>query len=149
MPNRAGYNPLGQPPYVALIIEDDFVAKSVLTLYLVSLGFKIMDTSTLSGAYELLGSVIPDVIFLDRILFNRDGMELLRKRQDDAHLQKIRTIVTTGEKGLQSITDTLNLGADDYIIKPIDKDILTQALMKLGFQLTENLLTKPKINHKV
>jgi len=142
MPNRAGYNPLTQKPYLALIIEDDIIAKNVLLMQLVSIGFKVLEVSTLSGAYDLLKSITPDVIFLDRLLFNQSGMDLLKHRLEDAHLQKIRTIVTTGEKGLSEITEALKLGADDYLIKPVDMKLLKDALAKLGFQVGENLIGK-------
>ena len=142
MPNRAGYNPLTQKPYLALIIEDDIIAKNVLLMQLVSFGFKVVEVSTLSGAYDLLKSITPDVIFLDRLLFDQSGMDLLKHRLEDAHLKKIRTIMTTGEKSMDSITEALKLGADDYLIKPIDMKLLKDALIKLGFQMGENLIGK-------
>lgn len=143
MPETSQMYPIGEKPYLAMVIEDDIISKNAIVMQLIAIGFRVVEVSTLSGAYDLLKDTTPDVIFLDRELFSHSGTELLKKRQNDDHLAKIRIIMTTGEKSMTAITESLKLGADDYLIKPLDLKLLTHSLTKLGFQLKESLLFKP------
>lgn len=131
--------------YLALVIEDDITSKNVIILQLISLGIKVVEASTLVGGYELLRSIVPDVIFLDRELYATSGLELLRKRQNDVELKKIRVIVTTGSKDENAVVEALKLGADDYLMKPLSPVLLKNSLERLGFKLSESLLKPPKL----
>lgn len=126
-----------QKPYLAMVVEDDIPSKTVLIMQLMQLGMKLIEASTLPGAISILKLQIPDIIFLDKILYTESGLDLLKIRQTDENLKKIRIIVTTGDKSSDSIVEAVTLGADGYLMKPIYLDRLTQELKRLGFKMNE------------
>jgi len=107
----------------ALIVEDDRA-----TIEAVSLVFKlrwsemeVVSTTTGNEASHLVETELPDVVILDLILPDIDGIEVLRKIR---RFSSVPVVVLTARLESISMVEGLELGADDYITKPFDPVVL-------------------------
>jgi CheY-like chemotaxis protein/DNA-binding XRE family transcriptional regulator len=76
----------------------------------------------------------PQVILLDLGLPKMDGLEVLRRIKADAHTQSIPVAVLTASKHDRDIVTAKRLGADAYIVKPVDFHSLSQIAPQLSLQ---------------
>jgi len=104
-----------------LVVDDDALLRRSLSLQLEQAGYR---TSTAASAEDALAMVQrdpPDLILLDVGLPGMDGLEALRHLQKDSDVPVI--FVTARRRELDTILG-LELGADDYITKPFNPDVL-------------------------
>jgi CheY-like chemotaxis protein len=87
-------------------------------------------------ALDWLNDNIPDVILLDIMMPIMDGIEVLEKIQASERLKEIPVIMVSAKTEMDSIKATLNLGAQDYVKKPIDFTEL-QTKVLIAFQINE------------
>lgn len=109
-------------PKHILVVDDDTLLRRSLSLQLEQNGFRASTAETAEDALFLARRDPPDLILLDVGLPGMDGLEALR------HLQKEKEsipviFVTARRRELDTILG-LELGADDYITKPFNPDVL-------------------------
>jgi DNA-binding response OmpR family regulator len=104
-----------------LIVDDDKLLRRSLSLQLEQAGFQTNTAATAEDALAILEREPPDLILLDIGLPGMDGLEALRLIQQTADVPII--FVTARRRELDSILG-LELGADDYITKPFNPDLL-------------------------
>jgi class 3 adenylate cyclase len=75
-------------------------------------------------ALELLRQQPFDLILLDVLMPELDGYEVLAKLQDDPHLRDIPVIVTSALDEIDSVVRCLEMGAEDYLTKPVNPVLL-------------------------
>jgi DNA-binding response OmpR family regulator len=100
------------------LIEDDSDLHELLRHTLETQGYSFVGLHTGEGAVEFLRRNRPDVVVLDIMLPGQDGIEICRRLRADPELRSIHVIFLTA---LTSETDRilgLEMGADDYIVKP-------------------------------
>ncbi|HIW33612.1 MAG TPA: response regulator transcription factor [Candidatus Paenibacillus intestinavium] len=101
-----------------LIVEDDDHIRRFVAINLDRSGFKVIEAARGSEAIESLASNRPDVVVLDLMLPDMDGFEICKKLRDiDPDIVII--ILTARGQHLDKIRG-LELGADDYIVKPFN-----------------------------
>lgn len=100
----------------ALIIDDDPNARAALAELVEDEGFSTATAGSVEEARERL-SPAPDVILLDLILPDGNGMELLRSLPAGANTE---VIVVTGHATLESSIEAIRRGATDYLLKPVN-----------------------------
>lgn len=81
-------------------------------------------------AMQQIKEKIPDVIVLDLMMPKVDGLSILRDLKKDKTLEKIPVIVLTAKKDTSTKIDALNIGANDYILKPLKVDLLYNTVVK-------------------
>jgi two-component system response regulator len=74
----------------------------------------------------------PKVVMLDLKLPRVDGMEVLRELRADPRTKTIPVVVLTSSREERDITQTYGLGANSYIVKPVDFEQFTEAVRQLG-----------------
>lgn len=107
-----------------LLVEDDPLIGDALQRGLKQEGFTADWVQTYAHGMSAIGLVNYDLVLLDLGLPDQDGLTLLsavRKNENS-----IPIIVTTARSGLNSRVEALNLGADDYLIKPFALEELAQ-----------------------
>ena len=118
-----GYNTGGSARI--LVIEDDPAAAQLLQSQLASSGYDVVLCDQRQRVVEMASEVAPDAITLDIMMKPANGWELLANLKGDPRTAKIPVIVVTIVD--QPITGVL-LGADEYIVKPVEKATLLAAV---------------------
>jgi phosphoserine phosphatase RsbU/P len=104
-----------------LIIEDEEIVRNVLKRALNSAGdYEILEAGTGSEGLQKARELIPDLILLDWTLPEMDGPEILKHLKLDSALRDIPVIMLTGRGSIQDRLTGLNVGANEYMVKPFD-----------------------------
>jgi DNA-binding response OmpR family regulator len=101
-----------------LLIEDDSDLFSLLKYNLEKEGFALHGLQTGKGAIELCRQVRPDLILLDIMLPDSDGLDICKGIRKDADLASTPVIFLTARASETDRIVGLELGANDYVVKP-------------------------------
>ncbi len=104
-----------------LIVDDDALMRRSLAFNLQQAGYQANTAGTAEDALALASRQAPDLVLLDIGLPGMDGLEALRQFKDRLGVPVI--FVTARRRELDEVVG-LELGADDYITKPFDVDVL-------------------------
>ena len=100
------------------VVDDDPGVVDIVTEYLTNEGFKVNGFTAGQGLFDFLGKKIPDLILLDLILPGMDGFEICRILKEKKEYSAIPIIILSGRDEETNKVQGLDLGADDYIVKP-------------------------------
>jgi DNA-binding response OmpR family regulator len=101
-----------------LLIEDDSDLFSLLKYNLEKEGFALVGQQTGKGAVELSRQVKPDLILLDIMLPDSDGLDICKGIRKDPDLAQTPVIFLTARASETDRIVGLELGANDYVVKP-------------------------------
>ena len=108
----------------ALVIEDDGNIAELLRLYLEKDGFAVTISGDGGNGAELALSLVPDIILLDIMLPVKDGWQVC---QEIRRHSKVPIIMLTAKGETFDKVSGLEMGADDYIVKPFEvKELLAR-----------------------
>ena len=107
-----------------LLIEDNLDILDNLTEYFELQGYKIVIANNGQAGVKLAQEHIPDLIICDTKMPQMDGYEVLRLILDFKKTHEIPFIFSTSNSEKVDRTKALELGADDYIIKPFELETL-------------------------
>jgi len=108
-----------------LIAEDDPISRRVLEATLVEWGYDILVASDGSEAWELLQKPdAPNLVISDWMMPHMDGLELCRRIRQMERSGYVYFIILTGKGGKEDVIEGLEAGADDFLIKPFDREEL-------------------------
>jgi diguanylate cyclase (GGDEF)-like protein len=105
-------------PFRIVVVEDDPAILRLLDKVLGSKEMEVITCPTGAAGLEALATIEWDLCILDRGLPDMDGMEICRTIKAEPRFDARQIIVLSGYGSLDSRVEALNLGADDYIIKP-------------------------------
>jgi DNA-binding response OmpR family regulator len=101
-----------------LLIEDDTDLNALLRYNFEKEGFAFVGSRTGRGALDLCRRVRPDLILLDIMLPDSDGLDVCKSLRNDAQFAQIPIIFLTARASETDRIVGLELGANDYIVKP-------------------------------
>lgn len=107
-----------------LIVDDELVNRELLSHMLSSHGYV---TSKASNGFEALRRIETepfDLILLDVIMPEMDGMECLRQIRARFPMTELPIIMVTGEHDRERLLEAFRSGANDYVTKPVDREII-------------------------
>lgn len=105
-----------------LVVEDDLRMGKQISDILRSSGYQTVEAISIAAAREVVAHIMPDLILLDRLLPDGDGLVLLDEWKADAQLSNVPLIIITGISDLNRKIEGIEHGADDYLIKPIENN---------------------------
>jgi DNA-binding response OmpR family regulator len=108
-------------PRKILAVDDDALLRRSLAFNLERSGFSVQTAGAAEDALEMARQSHPDLMIMDIGLPGMDGLEALRKLRDEMGIPVI--LLTARRRELDEVLG-LELGADDYITKPFDFDVL-------------------------
>lgn len=100
------------------IVEDDKNIREIETFALKNSGYSVNGFECAKDFYEKLADKLPDLIILDIMLPDEDGMEILKKLRATPESRRIPIIMVTAKTTELDKVKGLDMGADDYITKP-------------------------------
>ena len=107
-----------------LIIEDDLDIQEMLRITLIKEGWNLLMATDGSIGMQLLERNAVDCILLDIMLPGMDGLGILRKIKQNDKYRSIPVILATAKGEDTDIVSGLELGADDYVVKPYSPKVL-------------------------
>jgi class 3 adenylate cyclase len=107
-----------------LIADDNRVNRLLLARGLEQQGHTIVFAEHGAEALDLLRQQRFDLLLLDVLMPELDGYEVLAKLKDDPHLRDIPVVVTSALDELDSVVRCLEMGAEDYLAKPVNPVLL-------------------------
>jgi len=121
---------------VILIIEDDKEIQELLSFAMEREGWRLIHALTGELGLELLKKEKVNCILLDIMLPGMDGLKVLKKIKELEHCINIPVIMTTARGEEADIITGLELGADDYVVKPYSPKVLI-ARIRAGLRRQE------------
>ena len=115
-----------------LVVDDSSVIRKVARRILEGLEFEIAEAENGEEAIEACRRQIPDGILLDWNMPKMDGYEFLRVLRRLPGGDRPKVVFCTTENDVAHIARALHAGANEYIMKPFDKDIVEAKFQEVG-----------------
>lgn len=116
-----------------LIVDDNKVNRLLLSRSIEMLGHKAALAENGRIAMEMLAEGDYDLLLLDIEMPEMDGFQVLEAIKQDTRLRDVPVIVTSSVEGLENIVRCIDLGAEDYLPKPVNK-VLLRARVASGLE---------------
>ena len=129
---------------IILVVEDNFDLRNYIAEQLEE-SYTIYEAKDGEKGLQLAGEILPDLIISDIMMPKMDGYEMSRKLKRDFKTSHIPIIMLTAKAAREDKMDGLEIGADDYLIKPFDADellIRVKNLIKIREQMREKFRTE-------
>lgn len=114
-----------------LIVEDEHDMRTLLSLHLGTSGYEIFIASDGQEGLDETVSINPDLIILDLMLPRVGGYEVCARLKADKRFSHIPILMFTARVGDIDKCMGLQCGANDYMCKPFDEDLLLDKVQKL------------------
>jgi CheY-like chemotaxis protein len=118
---------MDQKPKV-LIVDDEPFNVDYLTQELEDSNYQIISACNGKEALEKIQGEQPDLVLLDLMMPVLDGFGVLAQLKGDPMLRDIPVIITSAANDSRSIVRGIKQGAEDYLTKPIDENLLMTKL---------------------
>lgn len=115
-----------------LVVDDSKVVRMVARKILEGLNFEIEEAENGKLAMDACQRRMPDVILLDWNMPVMSGMEFLRLLRQRGHSDQPKVVFCTTENDMAHIRAALDAGADEYVMKPFDRETLHIKLQLVG-----------------
>ncbi|HEY7243008.1 MAG TPA: response regulator [Xanthobacteraceae bacterium] len=115
-----------------LVVDDSSVIRKVARRILEGLEFQIAEAEDGEQALEACRRQMPDAVLLDWNMPKMDGYEFLHALRRMPHGDLPKVVFCTTENDVAHIARALHAGADEYIMKPFDKEIVEAKFQEVG-----------------
>ncbi|MEO8113154.1 MAG: response regulator [Phenylobacterium sp.] len=106
-----------------LVVDDIADNREILRRRFTRLGYEVIEASGGKEALELIADQAFDLVLLDIMMPDIDGLEVLRQVRVTHSQAALPIIMVTGKSASEDVVEALALGANDYITKPVDLDV--------------------------
>lgn len=120
------------PPTLVLIVDDDPGIRALTRRMLSHEGYLIEEAEDGEQALEMCARLKPSIILLDIMLPRMNGIEVCRRLQAQGKIEDCAILMITNLNDQQSIDQAFELGAVDYISKPVHWPVLRQRVRRLA-----------------
>ena len=105
---------------IILVIDDDEAILEIITQSLNTSGFVTLSAQSGKEGLEIAAARKPDAIILDWMMPEMNGNEVLKTLKNDNALKNIPVMMLTAKDEINNISESLTMGAKEYIVKPFD-----------------------------
>ena len=109
-----------------LIVDDEDFLRSFYSHYFVSKGFTVLEADNGLDGLSIAEAEKPELILLDLIMPGMHGFAVCKQLRENPAFNKTTIIITSSKSYKPDIDKALELGADAYVIKPVEFDELFQ-----------------------
>jgi len=114
-----------------LLVDDVELFLELEKSFLDELGYEVLTTRSGEEALEKVANESPDLMLLDMYMTGIDGDEVCRRLRADVRWQNLPIIMVTAAGKDEQIKRCLESGCDDYVTKPISKNVLLEKVQRL------------------
>ncbi|MGJ4882462.1 response regulator [Bradyrhizobium sp. HKCCYLRH2060] len=115
-----------------LVVDDSSVVRKIARRILEELGFSVVEAEDGERALEICTKSLPDAILLDWNMPVMDGYDFLGRLRRLPGGEGPKVVFCTTENDIDHISRALNAGANEYIMKPFDKEIVAAKFQEVG-----------------
>jgi len=126
-----------------LIVDDDPDTRDIIRLSLNSRAYRISEARTGVEALEKVNAYDPDIVVLDIMLPEKSGMEVCKALKESTKTAHVPVIMLTAKQTIHDKVEGLNIGADDYLVKPFDPLELEARIKALLRKMRRDLYANP------
>src|SRR5665213_1833198 len=121
-----------------LIVDDISDNRTILTRRFLRRGFEVVEADSGLKALELIDAQEFDLVLLDVMMPGIDGIETLKRIRSQKSASMLPVIMVTAKSESENIVESLGLGANDYVTKPVDFAVaLARANTQIGRRRAE------------
>lgn len=113
---------------LALVLDDDESVRFGFSQYLSKAGYHMREANSISKAISILAAMPIDALIMELSFPDGSGLDQLAGFRRD--YPRLTIIIVTGMTNADFREDSLHLGADDFLIKPVRMDMLSASLQK-------------------
>jgi diguanylate cyclase (GGDEF)-like protein len=124
---------MNQTNATLLLVDDDAMNRDALSRRLARRGYTVLTAENGPSALEMVGAHRVDAVLLDVMMPGMSGLETLRRLRESRSVSDLPVIMVTAKDRTDDVVEALDLGANDYVTKPIDFPI---ALARIRTQVT-------------
>jgi DNA-binding response OmpR family regulator len=128
-----------------LVVDDDASVRAMLGYLLQDEGYEVSEAADGAEAITALTVAAPDCMVLDLMMPNVDGVEVLRARRERGFAPDTRVLVLTAKTDTKDAVWCWELGADEYLNKPVDPDRLAREIKQLLARSTVELQRRRRV----
>lgn len=118
-------------PKKIAVIDDEFPIVRMLKIRLEAHGFQVLVAYDGKGGLNLVQTENPDLILLDLVLPELDGFQLCQLLKNDEKYKNIPIVILTARSAEEVRKISYELGADAYLTKPFEPEILMNKIQEL------------------
>jgi two-component system chemotaxis response regulator CheY len=115
-----------------LVVDDSSVIRKIASRILEEMNFRIIEAEDGAVALEICKRELPDAVLLDWNMPVMDGFEFMVALRQLPGGDVPKVVFCTTENGIDHISRALHAGANEYIMKPFDKDIVAAKFQEVG-----------------
>ncbi|MGE0847851.1 MAG: PleD family two-component system response regulator [Flavobacteriaceae bacterium] len=115
-----------------LVIDDSSVIRKVARRILEDMGFEVREAEDGADGLHKCAEAMPDAVLLDWNMPVMDGMQFLRELRAVPGGDVPKVVFCTTENDVAQIARALRAGANEYIMKPFDRDIMQAKFAEAG-----------------
>jgi two-component system chemotaxis response regulator CheY len=115
-----------------LVVDDSSVVRKIARRILEGLDFEVLEAEDGSMALEICRQKLPDAVLLDWNMPVMDGFEFMGHMRRLPGGDQPKVVFCTTENNVAHIAQALSGGANEYIMKPFDKDIIADKFAEVG-----------------
>jgi ligand-binding sensor domain-containing protein/DNA-binding response OmpR family regulator len=130
MPDRDAIDDIVQTKAVVLLIDDDAEIRSYVKSLLTS-NYVVLEAESAETGFELVLEYQPDIIVCDVVMPGKSGVEFCSDMKEAPSMSHIPIILLTGTSSPEIKLKGIECGADDYISKPFESDLLVAKIKSL------------------
>jgi two-component system chemotaxis response regulator CheY len=120
----------------ALIVDDSKTIRDLLGDILRDLGFEVHDAENGEAALAALDALQDvDVVLVDWIMPEMDGLSFVKAVRSRRERDKVRLLMVTTQTEMPRVVTALEAGADEYLMKPVTREMVRQKLELMGVVL--------------
>jgi diguanylate cyclase (GGDEF)-like protein len=116
-----------------LLVDDEAMNRDALSRRLARRGYTVLTAESGPSALAMVGAHRVDAVLLDVMMPGMSGLETLRRLRESRSVSDLPVIMVTAKDRAEDVVEALELGANDYVTKPIDFPI---ALARIRTQVT-------------
>jgi two-component system chemotaxis response regulator CheY len=118
---------------ICLIVDDSAVVRKVARRILEDLDFGVVEAESGERALEVCRAAMPDLVLLDWQMAGMTSVEFIAALKNQVGENVMPKVVfCTTENDIAQLAKAMRAGADDYLLKPFDRDIVEAKLQEIG-----------------